>query len=267
LFIGDDRLILQQIQALEKDEFWRAAAAQLKASGAADRNDAVIFVHGYNVSFEEAALRTAQIGFDLSIQGLMAFFSWPSRGKVGQYKADEATVEASEQDVAHFIADVASRSGARRVHVIAHSMGSRAVIRAIDILAREPSKKKLLGQLILAAPDVDAAVFTQRAGCFGKVATRATLYVSSRDLPMRVSKSMHSYPRAGFAPPVLVVPGVDTVNVTNIDVTALGHGYIAEARDVLRDMYDLIDRAVPPQDRLWLREVANAEGRHWELRA
>jgi hypothetical protein len=30
-------------------------------------------------------------------------------------------------------------------------------------------------------------------------------------------------------PPTLVVPGIDTINVTNVDLTMLGHGYIAEA--------------------------------------
>jgi hypothetical protein len=34
-------------------------------------------------------------------------------------------------------------------------------------------------------------------------------------------------------PHVLVVPGIDTVNVANVDLTRLGHGYIAEARSVL----------------------------------
>jgi esterase/lipase superfamily enzyme len=42
-----------------------------------DDSDIVIFVHGYNVSFEEAALRAAQIGFDLAIKGAMTFFSRP----------------------------------------------------------------------------------------------------------------------------------------------------------------------------------------------
>ena len=38
-------------------------------------------------------------------------------------------------------------------------------------------------------------------------------------------------------PPTLVLPGIDTVNVTNADLTMLGHGYVAEARDVLIDMH------------------------------
>ena len=32
----------------------------------------------HNVAFEEAAVRAAQIGFDLTIDRVVAFFSWPS---------------------------------------------------------------------------------------------------------------------------------------------------------------------------------------------
>ena len=62
-----------------------------------------IFLHGYNVSFEEAALRAAQIGFDLSIRGAMAFFSWPSQGDLAGYSADEASIEASEFVIMEFL--------------------------------------------------------------------------------------------------------------------------------------------------------------------
>lgn len=41
-------------------------------------------------------------------------------------------------------------------------------------------------------------------------------------------------------PPTLVLPGIVTINVTNVDLTMLGYGYIAEARDALTDMHALI---------------------------
>jgi esterase/lipase superfamily enzyme len=68
----------------------------------------VIFVHGYNVSFEQAALRAAQIGFDLSVKGAMGFFSWPSQGTLGGYISDEASVEASEAAIMEFMTDFAA---------------------------------------------------------------------------------------------------------------------------------------------------------------
>jgi hypothetical protein len=107
----DDRLRLIDIGALPSDAYWAAVAARLAAVTDQERN-ALIFVHGYNLSFEDAALRAAQIGFDLSIKGAMAFFSWPSQGVPARYPADEATIEASEGAIADFMTDFAERSGA-----------------------------------------------------------------------------------------------------------------------------------------------------------
>lgn len=70
----DDRLRLLSVSELQKNVYWEEIATHL-ASVEADERCAVIFVHGYNVSFQDAALRAAQIGFDLSIKGAMAFFS------------------------------------------------------------------------------------------------------------------------------------------------------------------------------------------------
>jgi hypothetical protein len=82
----DDRLLLRAINALEEKVNWEDIAAHLASIDADDRT-ALISVHGYNVSFRNAALRAAQIGFDLSIKGAMAFFSWPSKGTIAGYLA------------------------------------------------------------------------------------------------------------------------------------------------------------------------------------
>jgi len=66
------------------------------------RPHALLFIHGYNVDFEGAAIRAAQIGCDLKVPGVTAFFSWPSRGSLVSYPADEATIEASEGAITDF---------------------------------------------------------------------------------------------------------------------------------------------------------------------
>jgi len=86
---------------------------------------------------------------------------------------------------------------------------------------------KPFGQIILAAADVDADVFRQLCAAYAEVASRTTLYVSKRDRAVEASRWLHHFARAGVMPPTLVVPGIDTINVTNVDLTMLGHGYIA----------------------------------------
>ena len=230
----------------------------------------MIFVHGYNVSFEQAALRAAQIGFDLSVRGAMAFFSWPSRGRSRFYTADEATIEASEGAITDFIKDFAQRSGADRVHIIAHSMGNRGVLRAVNRIGAAAQRRtgKPFDQMLLAAADVDAGTFRQLASAYPAVAKRTTLYVSKHDRAVGASHWLHDFPRVGLMPPTVVLPNIDTVNVTDVDLTWLGHGYVADARPVLADMHALIKGNAPPEQRIGLRSTRNERGElYWLIGA
>ena len=64
---------------------------------------------------------------------------------------------------------------------------------------------------------------------------------------------MHRGPRAGDAGSGLVViPGIDTIDVTAIDSSPWGHSYYGSSDPVLRDLQLLFSRAAAPQDRTWL---------------
>ncbi len=82
-----------------------------------------------------------------------------------------------------------------------------------------------------------------------------------------MSEWLNDYPRVGYAPPIFVTEGIDTVNVTNIDLTMLGHGYVGEARDVLQDMHDLITNGSPPERRFGLTAVNTGTAQHWVIGA
>ncbi len=252
---------LTDMNTLQELAFWQQMQDQLKQC-AADDQDALVFIHGFNVSFEQAALRAAQIGFDLQIKGAMAFYSWASRGKVKMYPADEAAVELDEAPIADFLCDMAQRSGARRVHVIAHSMGNRAVLRAVHQITQQAQRRSgvRFGQIILAAADVDARKFQELCAAYRQLSERTTLYVSSRDAAVEASRWLHGFPRVGLMPPVTTAPGIDTVNAVNADLTLLGHGYVAEARDVISDMHALIRHGTGPQRRFGLRPAATPAG-------
>ncbi len=262
----DDRLKLTATSESPAETFWTDIAKHLKSVKLSER-DAVIFIHGYNVSFENAALRAAQIGVDLAVRGAMAFFSWPSKGKLGSYLDDGATIEASEEFIAQFLTDFAKRSGAAKIHIIAHSMGNRGVLRAVDRIANKAAKRssKLFDQVILAAADVDVGLFRDLCAAYARVSRRTTLYVSSRDWAVEASQWLHDFPRAGLMPPITVLKDIDTINVTNTDLTLLGHGYVAEARDVLGDMHILLSDGKPPSGRFGLREQQTDNGETYWL--
>lgn len=267
--LRDDTLRLQHVARLERDAFFgdiQQAMQDARASG--DSPHALFFLHGFNVSFEEAAIRAAQIGYDLKVPGATAFFSWPSRGNVAAYPADEASIEASEGAISDFLVDFTANCGADKVHVIAHSMGNRGLLRALQRIAAnaETRGKVKLGQIFLAAPDVDRDLFLDLARLYPEHAERATLYASDGDLAVHVSSKLHDAPRAGYFTPYTVAPGIDTVAVPDFDVDLLGHSYFAQAEALLHDIHDLMRHGEPPSKRQRIDEVRHEGSVFWKLR-
>ncbi|MBN3908319.1 MAG: alpha/beta hydrolase [Nostoc sp. NMS1] len=266
LTFTDDRLKLKQesLKFLQENNFWDEIQRTLQANQP-DERSALVFIHGFNVSFEDAALRAAQIGVDLQVAGIMAFYSWPSRGKLAGYPADEATIEASEKYITEFLLNLAQKSEAEKIHIIAHSMGNRGLLRAMQrILAQVQAGSKIsFGQIFLAAPDVDPDIFEELAVAYQNLAERTTLYISAKDKALATSGIIHDHPRVGFFPPITVVDGIDTIEVSNIDLTLLGHGYFADARDLLQDMHQLLIYNSSPEQRFGLRKKQENGQNYW----
>ena len=127
-----------------------------------------IFIHGFNVRFADALKRTAQLSHDLEIDGPVISYSWPSRGQATAYAADEATIAWSAPHFERLLIDLYTKTDCRTFNIVAHSMGNRALLEAIErIYLRmggpnaKPENPRLINELVLAAPDVDAGEFAQ----------------------------------------------------------------------------------------------------------
>jgi esterase/lipase superfamily enzyme len=166
----DDRLRVVERAEFDRDAFWTALWGEI-AQGHDEGQQALVYLHGYNVPFDEAAIRAGQIGFDLKVPDAMAFFSWPSQGSLGGYASDEASIEASEHAIADFLVRLATDSGASRVHVIAHSMGNRGLLRAVQRIIAQASATSgvRFGQVLLAAPDLDTCLFRDLATIYPRI--------------------------------------------------------------------------------------------------
>jgi esterase/lipase superfamily enzyme len=270
---GDDRLRVKAIVAQAMHAFYGDVRKEIEAARqAGDEPAALVFLHGYNVSFEDAAIRAAQIGYDLKVPGPVAFFSWPSRGSLAAYPADEASIEASEQPIADFLVEFAQNcktgGNAPRLHLIAHSMGNRGFLRALQRIAAsaELRGKVHFNQIILAAPDVDRDLFLSLAALYRAHADGVTLYASSRDLAVHLSATLHEAPRAGYFEPYTVTPGVDTIAVPDFDVDLLGHSYFAQAEALLHDIFDLLRHAEPPAKRQRIEGAKDGDAVFWRLK-
>lgn len=244
----EKHMILQRIQPERKDLFFRDVSTSVSASPA---KEAFVFVHGYNVRFEDAAIRTAQLAYDFGFKGAPIFYSWPSEGRLLGYFADEKSVADTVGDLRQFLQDVANHSGATTVHLIAHSMGNRALLAAVSQLAADAGFKRFntFSSLVLAAPDVDRRTFTNQVAQIRKLRSRITLYVSDRDQALVASHRLfHRAARAGEGGDnALVLPGVDTVDVSRLSMDALGHSYYGDNRNVVLDLLEFLKGKIAPR--------------------
>jgi esterase/lipase superfamily enzyme len=246
-------VVLRKIELPEAKAFWQALDEHLQV---VEEKQLLLFVHGFNVSFEDAARRCAQISYDLAFDGPAISYSWPSKATVPGYPADEASVEWSAAHLCSFIQKLLDNPEVGALHVLAHSMGNRAVMRAMELLGQALREGHPgLAHIALAAPDVDAGVFRQSAPSIIPRARQITLYASDNDRALKASKAIHDYRRAGQAGnDILVLPGMDTIDVTALDTDFLGHSYYGDNRSVISDIFYLI-RGHAAKERHGLRKA------------
>ncbi|PVM83277.1 hypothetical protein DDF67_21400 [Caulobacter endophyticus] len=253
-------VMLQKVVTQAEQVFYDGIKAKLDETKG---REAFVFIHGYNVSFESAALRTAQLALDLKFDGAPILYSWPSNGKVAAYVVDHNNAVGSAERLGAFLETLAARTGAKRVHIIAHSMGNQALCAALDRLSLTLGGSKVVHHVALAAPDVDADQFRQMSKGVCKAAATVTLYASSKDLAIRASKKVNGHPRAGE--PLVIVPGVDTVDASAVGTDFLSHGYFSDDRSMLEDIYNVI-RDVPASQRFNLKPASTTAGGYFIFR-
>jgi esterase/lipase superfamily enzyme len=227
---------------------------------------ALVFIHGYNVSFSTAARRTAQIAYDIGFDGVPVVYSWPSHGTLRGYLGDEGNARWTTNHLRQFLQQLAERSGATSIHIIAHSMGNRPLVDALERLAT--SKKKVFDSIVLTAPDVDSDVLADVAAQIRTTARTVTLYASDTDKALHASRLAHSdQRRAGEAGAnLMVLDGIDTVDATDMDTGffALGHSYVGDDTLAVTDLRKLIVGRLPPERR-GLQRLVRASRTFWRL--
>jgi esterase/lipase superfamily enzyme len=243
--------VVQAIQPLDRE-------AWIKSLKDADAGEALVFVHGFNVSFERALMRTAQLIWDLDYKGQVVLFSWPSRGGARGYGYDKDSAFGARQRFVDLLTLLQGEAGIQKVSVIAHSMGNVVVVDALANYARTANPRRI-SELILAAPDLDQDLFRDDIASLQNIVSGITLYASSADKALKVAQEMANDRRAGqiFADQPLTLAGVDTIDVTSLgsDLFGLNHSVFAAAPPIIQDIKKLITstpRLLP--DQRWVEE-------------
>jgi esterase/lipase superfamily enzyme len=235
-----------------------------------DYRQVFVFLHGFGVSFNDAARRTAQLAYDLKFDGAPIFFSWPSRAQLSllDYTKDEDSVRWAVDDLEKFLREVAAKSGASKMYLIAHSMGNRCLTEAIKGMNLSEKSPAVFKEVVLTAPDIDADTFERSiVPAITGSSSRVTLYASSNDKALALSKSVHGYRRAGDSSEgVLVVPPVETVDASKVETTFDGHSYYGESHAVIADLFALIHHGKAAANRLGMRSMKDPRGQaYWVL--
>ncbi|MEL7478918.1 MAG: alpha/beta hydrolase [Pseudomonadota bacterium] len=260
----EKHIVLLDIKEMEKNTYFEKISERLKNS---KKKNAFIYIHGYNVTFKDAARRSAQMAYDLGFDGIPVFYSWSSHGSKAKYTFDEVNIKWSEYNIKSFLTDFLQRSDVENVYLIAHSMGNRALTRAyIEVANSSPHLGAKIKEVILAAPDLDAEIFKRDiAPALAKAGSPVTLYASSEDIPLKASKAIHGgHPRAGDSGDNLVIAaGIETIDASAVKTSFLGHSYFADEKSVISDMFYIINGSLRANERAMLKAVDDNLGRYW----
>ncbi|WP_300531352.1 alpha/beta hydrolase [Maricaulis sp.] len=266
--IGGEReglhVVLRNIERYEEGEGFDGELRAAIENSDTGRREIFVYIHGHSVQFAGAARRTAQLAVDLDMRDGGVFFSWPTGNSVAAYQESQNNVSVSARRLARFLEQVLAEAGDADVHLIAHSMGNRVLLQAMERIYEDDSAP-LFAQVFWASPDVDAENFSEALREMPGIAQGMTAYTSSRDRALQVSRALSGdYPRAGQSEPLPQIAGMITaVDTTPLSVGMLGHTDFATG--AIEDIQSVIWLSLAPEERCMLKaRELESEGLFWQ---
>jgi len=236
-------------QLLPSGQFFGELRQQVARSR---QKDLLVFVHGFNVDFDSAAIRLAQIAKDLPFNGAIVAYSWPSQGGIGSYRDDGLVVQQSIPAFRQFLEEITRQLPVdTRVSIVVHSMGNRLVLRTLAQL--DETTQPRFQHVVFCAPDVGVEEFQEKAPLAIKQCRHATLYTCMNDSALIASAKVNREERAGGSMVPTIVPGIDTVECAVIETSILGHSYYGSNKFILRDLFAILKEDQPAEKRSWLK--------------
>ncbi len=232
---------------------------------------AFVYIHGHGNGFDDAARRAAQLAVDLDMRHGANLYSWPAGHVLAGYQESQNNVGPSVRHLVSYL-EAVSASGADTIHLIAHSMGNRLLLQALEDLKAKgfaaDTPGAPFGEIIWASPDVDADVFAVDVGAVADMGRGMTLYASRHDRALQLSQMLGgSYPRAGQAPPpapvARAVTAIDTSPISRPVSDVVAHGDFASA--AINDLRAVVWLSLAPDARCPLAlEAPGGDAPYWQ---
>jgi esterase/lipase superfamily enzyme len=207
--------------------------------------DVLIYVHGFNQTFETAALDAAHLADGISFRGQTMVFSWPSKAGLFDYAYDRESAMWSRDDFERVLQSVVTTPSAGRVHIVAHSMGTMLTLESLrQLYARDgDTVADKIGAVVFASPDIDMDVFSSAINRIGSLARKITVITATNDRALALSgRIAGGMTRVGAAEKT----AIERLGVRVIDASQEGWGIInhdlflsnAEVQRVIRRSID-----------------------------
>jgi esterase/lipase superfamily enzyme/TRAP-type C4-dicarboxylate transport system substrate-binding protein len=234
-------------------------------------NRVLIYIHGFNNSFEEAIRRGVRLLEDAEYQGPVIVWSWPSEGEVVAYGKDADTIRGTTRRFArNFVKELMKSDEVNKIDFIAHSMGARLGLELMEMLSDGGQYPTKLGNFIFAAPDESDINFKGTLNAATNYVGPKTLYATECDVPLAFSAKLHKQQRAGTGgyDKIILNKHIQSIDVSKLELNcfwrnfavvnafSLSHSYVFDVPEVIADMkqvfktgHNLTDRSLTKKKR------------------
>ena len=254
--IADTSLDQANIKLGSKAMFAELQNAMMKST------DVLVYIHGFNVSWEDAVASALALQEMLNRPGtgdarqkvLVVLFSWPSDGMAlpyVSYKSDRTEAQGSGYAIGRgflkvrdFLLSLCDRPGGgqpdpdklcgQEIHLLCHSMGNYVLQNALDRLREMNGGRgvpRLFEHIFMCAPDVDddALENGQAMRELHKLCRSVSVYHTRGDVAMYISDYSKGNPDRlgsnGAARPSLVHNKIHQINCSPIVKGLVEHSY------------------------------------------
>lgn len=256
---------LRVVEQADPDAFLDQLAS---AAAGTSSGSVVVFVHGYNYGFARTCRMVAELQRGLEGNAIVVMFSWPANGLPTDYVRDQADVEWSAPFLASFLDRLGERLGRERLQVLSHSLGTRGAVMALLLLRADLGDEAVAARLVLLAPDFDSQTFVELLPRLRPMTRSITLYASSNDTPLKMSRQLSGYPRLGEGGELLTLAeGMESIDVSGVGrYQIFGHEYFYYHPLVAADLVELLSTGRSAAERSGLVSRNRNGVVFWEMR-
>jgi esterase/lipase superfamily enzyme len=236
-----EHFTMRSRRGLDETAFFAELASHISGRIGSNR-DVLLYVHGFNTSYDEACFRLAQIVDDARFGGVAVLYTWPAAGSLLDYGAAKENATIAGDALSKLLHRLSELPDNGRVHILAHSMGAWLAMEALreNAISGSPDLSGKLGDVMLAAPDIDLNVFRQQLARLDP--SHVFVLVSSNDRALSLSRTLAGdRQRLGALDPnnpsdrtALEDLGVKAYDLSRESTGLIGHGTYADAPQAVR---------------------------------